>query len=172
MKPGSMTLVEQMNTYRRADSVVFSEGSACHGVELLGSKSLGNVHLIERRVNHREIFRRVLEPRSKYYSVFEGTTPLGTVVLGQDRETALEHLGVSILECGAFLDHFQEITGANISAFSKDLYFQSAFEDFDRYVEFHRRQGSTMVDSTEIGKMRSNIRRHQLAASSDWRPTL
>ena len=78
-RPETMPLIEQMHLYRNAEFVIFPEGSACHGVELMGTGSLGTVMFLARRPDHLEIFKRVLAPRSKEYVVIDPLPGTGSI---------------------------------------------------------------------------------------------
>jgi len=78
LHPEEHSIIFQMHAYRSATILVFSEGSACHGLELLGEQAVGMCHILERRENHREIFRRVISPRAHEFYQLRGSINLGT----------------------------------------------------------------------------------------------
>jgi len=66
-KPEAHTLSEQMDVYRRASWLVFNEGSACHGAELLGREMLGNVFVLTRRPGFERLWANVLTGRAQSF---------------------------------------------------------------------------------------------------------
>jgi hypothetical protein len=80
LRPENLTLIEQMRAYRQSCLIVFPEGSACHGTELLGSRALDTVVFISRRQNHLEIFSRVLAPRTNRLLIVPPVHAMGSVL--------------------------------------------------------------------------------------------
>ena len=79
-RPETMPLLEQMRLYHGAEIVVFPEGSACHGVELLGPRCLGTAVLLARRADHMDIFARVLRPRADNYVALPPPPGTGSIL--------------------------------------------------------------------------------------------
>lgn len=52
MRPETKSLSSQVETYKAANSMICAEGSALHGIQLLG-RGLGDVHIIDRRPGKR-----------------------------------------------------------------------------------------------------------------------
>ena len=61
MRPESKTIRDQLDVYRSAEHLVFSEGSALHGLQLLGHVS-ADVTVIERRPG-KHLAQRLVRPR-------------------------------------------------------------------------------------------------------------
>jgi hypothetical protein len=91
-RPEDHPLSVQMDVYRKAQVLVFSEGSACHGAELLGRGMLQQVYMLGRRKDHQEIFRNVLQPRSVSYQSVVFSQPLGYCVLHPLTQEPLGHM--------------------------------------------------------------------------------
>src|SRR5579863_1374392 len=68
--PEKASLSTQLDTYRKATELIFEEGSACHGTELLGYKMLNRTTLFVRRKETRDAFTSVLKVRSKQFDAF------------------------------------------------------------------------------------------------------
>ncbi len=72
-KPENYSLHEQMNYYRHAKVCIFSEGSAIHGLELLGwLNKMSTVAIIFRRAGN-QFLSRVIESRSQNLCQFKST---------------------------------------------------------------------------------------------------
>lgn len=130
--PERHSLLEQMNVYRSAACVVFPEGSACHGTELLGAGEMGSCVLLVRRPDHVEIFRRVLRPRSRSLHVLDAAVPLGSLV-GPPGGPAWPHAGVAVLDPGALRRGFAEAGMYWFDAIDPAAYFAAARRDLDTY---------------------------------------
>ena len=98
IRPETMSLLDQMRAYRAAEVVVFAEGSACHGVELLGTEMLGTAIMLARREDHMEVFRRVLQPRSRRYVPIP--PPAGTMSMFR----TLKHLATGTIAYKSLFD--------------------------------------------------------------------
>lgn len=102
-RPEDHTLVEQMNTYRSARQLVFPEGSACHGTELLG-RQLQQVILLNRRPAPKPaMFRAILRPRARRYAELASNPFVGALPIGMARPPLL-HRGVAVFDVPALLD--------------------------------------------------------------------
>jgi len=63
IRPEELRLRSQLRHYLRADTLIFSEGSAIHGLQLLG-RGIGAVHILNRRWNFK-MARAAIEPRAQ-----------------------------------------------------------------------------------------------------------
>jgi hypothetical protein len=77
--PENLSLVEQMRQYLEADVVLFAEGSACHGVELLG-KINATSYLIPRRKHAASVFIDLLSKHFLSCKLISSTIELPTLV--------------------------------------------------------------------------------------------
>jgi hypothetical protein len=73
--------------------LVFPEGSACHGTELLGQSALNRCYFISRRETHFDIFRRVLSPRSKEFKSLVQSMPVGSIAANPKHQGAIYAYG-------------------------------------------------------------------------------
>jgi hypothetical protein len=69
IRPETIPLPRQLRIYASADRLIFAEGSAVHGTQLLG-RSLGDVSVIVRRSGDR-IAKESLEPRARSLSYLD-----------------------------------------------------------------------------------------------------
>jgi hypothetical protein len=69
MRPETQTLAELLRAYRSADRLIFAEGSAIHGAQVLG-RDLGEVAIICRRPQGR-LAEESLRPRSRTLRYFD-----------------------------------------------------------------------------------------------------
>lgn len=137
IRPEEMSFSAQMDYYYKADISIFTEGSACHGTELLGRGMMKNTYLIPRR-NTPVVgaFSKLLESRSSSTECLSDCTNyLGSAYArGEDGE-ALSHKGVSILNVESFIDFFRRNGLANFASFSVNKYISSSLEDLKLYTE-------------------------------------
>lgn len=141
-RPEEMRFTPQMDHYRKAEIVVFPEGSACHGAELLGAGMMGRTFIIPRREGQTRSFRRVLEPRSVAFEVAEGCAEyLGTASIHPRTGTPLTHVGVSWLDLGAAAAFFRDRGLAALPHLSARDHAEAAEADFRRYLVVQSRRG-------------------------------
>lgn len=134
-RPEQDFLPVQMDHYRKAEIIIFGEGSACHGVELLGTDSLKQCIFINRRKSHFDIFRRVLQPRAAEFLAFSETRMLGSAAADPSNGAPMEHLGVSVFDLDALVEFFRSNGIARLEAISKSEYFAAAEADLFSYLE-------------------------------------
>ncbi|WP_262690859.1 glycosyltransferase 61 family protein [Kordiimonas aestuarii] len=79
LKPEKLPLLEQLRHYKAADIILFSEGSAVHTAELLGSMK-ADVALIQRRQAALDVMMSVLSPRTRAAKSFDACHVLPTIV--------------------------------------------------------------------------------------------
>ncbi|WP_112664590.1 glycosyltransferase 61 family protein [Microvirga flavescens] len=133
--PENCSFTEQMDTYRKAELLVFPEGSACHGVELLGTGSLGRCVFLNRRHNHIQIFRKTLEPRATEFLLFDKNVTLGSLAANPATGNPLEHLGVSLFDFDALVEFFRNTGLASMRGATRRDYLEEAERDLFRHIE-------------------------------------
>lgn len=131
--PEKHSLIHQMKTYSASEVLVFSEGSACHGTELLGEQALNRCYLLVRRADHKDIFSRVLSPRSQHFAIFEDTFYLGSIV-GRKGEAVSGYHGVSVFNCDSLIASLRENRIARLDSFDKSRFLDSVERDMGRYI--------------------------------------
>lgn len=133
-RPEEHALVDQMLAYRHARELIFPEGSACHGVELMG-RELKHVALLNRRpVPRLSVFRAVVRSRAQRYADFEGNHFVGALPIGPTRPP-LAHTGVSLFDVDGLLGFLAAEGFADLRRrFDKTAYAEAARRDFDRHV--------------------------------------
>jgi len=132
--PEQHPLSWQMEVYRRSEVLIFGEGSACHGTELLGSNMLQTCVYLERQPKHREVFRRLLEPRSEVFQALHGAHALGTALGHPHTGDPLDHTGVWVFDVDALLPFLRERGLARLANFQKSAYLAAAQADLDAYL--------------------------------------
>lgn len=149
-RPEQHPLAVQMDVYRKANVLVFAEGSACHGVELLGTGMLGQVLLIVRRQTHRVAFRRVLESRARGFDWLEDSTFLGTAVAHPATGEPLDHMGVSLINVESLRKLFASYGISPLSGLRGYAYLAAAETDLEEYLDHHRRKGTRMLEQQAL----------------------
>jgi hypothetical protein len=155
--PEECGLVDQMQVYRSADTLVFSEGSSCHGIEFFGNKSLNDCHMIERRASHREIFARIFKGRAKKYSIMTGAIELPTIVLDKTSGAKLDFLSNTFIPRRRLIRYLRDYGISPISEFSADIYYQEIMKDFDTHVSHHVNGGGRVLDAINIREIRTAL---------------
>jgi len=142
-RPEEWRFSPQLDHYRKAEVVVFPEGSACHGTELLGGGMMGRSFILPRRANGEVVnFRRVVEPRSRSFAMLDGCTDyLGSALAHRVSRLPLSHLGVSWLNLDRIIAAFRAHGLAELTELTLRDYTAAAEVDFQRYLTFQSRPG-------------------------------
>ena len=146
LRPETMTLMAQMQAYAHAKILIFPEGSACHGVELLGAAMLDTVILLARREDHMEIFRRVLQPRALDYVAIP--PPPGTLSVFH----ALKHITTGPLAHEALFDELRRRGAIGKLRFDPDQYRQQCRADFEAQMRHHQAEHPGAVDPALVSR--------------------
>lgn len=131
--PQDHSVTEQMDRYRKAEVVIFVQGSACHGTELLGRRAMKNCIMLNRR-GEAGWFDRVLAPRAEQYSKFRSCTNLGTIYTNA-AGSGVRGRSVSVLDWDALVDFLRNAGAARLSSSSSAGYMAAAADDVRRYTE-------------------------------------
>jgi hypothetical protein len=161
-RPEEHTFAVQMDHYRKADTVVFAEGSAAHGAELLGSRMMGTVVLVPRS-QQAYVFERVLGPRSRRFIRANVTRYLGTVKENPSDGSPLFHRGATLLRPQSTAKAFQESAVCPMRSFSRFAYMWAAIADLKTYFKdaaqlpepFNRRYAVALVGRLAFGWLRN-----------------
>jgi capsular polysaccharide biosynthesis protein len=133
MHSQTLPLVEQMAHYVNAKLLIFAEGSAVHGTELLGRGMLRHAVLMNRRDRPRTQFVPVLAGRSARLDNYAGNRYLGSVVHNPEG-VPLEHRGVTAIALHAFAAFLKDVAALDIGAVSPVAYLAAAHDDLERYL--------------------------------------
>ena len=152
--PQDFPLSLQMDVYRKAKELVFCEGSAFHGTELLGDRMLDRTFLLVRRTYARDIFANVLRPRSRELQMFLDTFFLGTVLVSERDRTAHTEYGVSLLDVDHVVSFFRDHRLARMDSFDPVRYFEIAEQDLRNYFSYHMKAEIAVLDPWRIGEIR------------------
>ena len=159
-RPEDHSLTWQMHVYRSAKALVFSEGSACHGVELLGAGSLGHCYLIARRQDiAQEFFTKILQPRAERFLVLNANKPLGTIIVDPAQKVPQPHREVCLYDVDALIRFFREESLASLRNFDKEKYYRAAAKDLWRYISHHFQHHRDWLDIKLVPRLLLNYLR-------------
>lgn len=145
IQPEQLSFREQMSVYLEARTAIFSEGSAIHGVELLGP-NLFEQTLVMLRRRGGSTFERVLRPRSTSYLQTNPTSSTfctSSIELGRKRVWAMS---VSALPADQLLNLMRDNHLACFPNFDVNEYVKAMKLDFLRYLEWCSTQSEVVVD--------------------------
>jgi hypothetical protein len=157
LHPQDLPLAGQMQAYRRARQVLFAEGSACHGVELLGSLGLAHCVLLPRRAESLHVFQATLRPRARRFDVLPRATLLGSVVADGQTGAALDNLGVSLLDFAALAPALRGLGLADLPGLNIAAYARAARADLAAHIAHHKRAGTPMVAPAAIKALQDRL---------------
>lgn len=140
-KPENFSLEEQMSVYMHADITIFAEGSACHGVELLGA--LKGVCILLNRRQHLNDFQNILSKRYSKYYPFLQNIELGSTVLLSDG-TSLSNLGVSLFNLPKIKKLLDDMA-LPFLGLDLELYINAAKIDLEKYIEYSKVKSQSPV---------------------------
>lgn len=130
--PEEHGFAEQMDHYRKAECVVFTQGSACHGTELLGRGDLGSVILIPKSVKA-GFFERILAPRARRFAQAGDPNQVGTMYYDASSGFQHIHLGVSLIDFPALVRCLAR-EGVDCPPLRPWAYRRAAVRDLRRYI--------------------------------------
>lgn len=154
MDPAQVPLREQLRHYAGAKTIVFAEGSALHGRQLLGWLDQ-EIVIINRRPTRRMAVRS-MRARCKRVSYVEATvntiSPIETS--GRERGDA----AISILDTQMLRDEFKRL-GVDLSDTWDDAAFsEAAQEDVNAWVSVMRKSFSAVIDiDATLTKLREKL---------------
>ncbi len=140
-RPEEMRFTPQMDHYRKAEILVFAEGSACHGTELMGTGMMQRTFIMPRR-RQQVPFQHIIEPRSAAFTPIIGCVEyLGTASAHPQRGIPLAHIGASWINVEPTVAFFRKQGLADLPDLTERGYVTAAEADFQRYLEFQARPG-------------------------------
>ncbi len=145
--PQRFSLVQQMRIYQASRQLIFLEGSACHGTELLGAGSLPETFLLCRRNFTARNFERVLRPRASRFASCNPTIDLGTIFTYANRGGKMRNHGVVAFDPEKLLGFLRAHGVARLDRFSAADYFACAERDLDTYCRFYANAPQGRVSS-------------------------
>jgi tetratricopeptide (TPR) repeat protein len=152
--PEEVPLTRQLDIYRKAREIVFEEGSACHGAQLLGRDVLNRSFLIARRRDHAGMFADVLRSHSKSLEFFSDSYFLGTIIVNAAEGFPHSEFGVSLLDLDRFVNFFRQHGLAKVEDIDIRRYFEAAEEDLKKYFAFHASAGIEVTDLWRVSEVR------------------
>jgi hypothetical protein len=141
-----------MDIYRKADVVVFNEGSACHGVELLGQESLRSCYVLARR-RWNISFETILQPRARQFANSSGHPFIGSVFVDPRTGRPVMPWGVGLFDARQLVSFFRDHAIARLPLFNEEQYMRAAEAHLHRYLENARASGKTLCDESVVGNM-------------------
>src|ERR1700722_10663001 len=144
--PEEAPLSTQMDIYRKASELIFEEGSACHGTELLGDKMLNRTVLFVRRMETRAAFGSILIPRSRDFETFTDTFFLGTIIVNAELGYLHSEFGVSLFDPDRIVKFYRDRQLAQLPNFDVRKYFEAAERDLRDYFNYHMHAEIEVVD--------------------------
>src|SRR5882672_1416663 len=152
-KPEEFEFSRQIDLYRQSDVLIFPEGSACHGTELLGRNMIGRCLLLDRHSNPGPVFSNILECRSEQFKRFNCGLQLGTAVREQATGNPAAHVGVSLFDLVALNTFLQSHNFGDLAPFSVEQYLEIAELDLLNYIRYHIQAGNRMCEPTDIAAL-------------------
>ena len=140
-RPEEWRFSPQLDHYRKAEIVVFPEGSACHGTELLGAGMMRRSVLLPRRDDREAAkFARIVAPRSQDFVTLTGCTEyLGTAISLKTSGVPDPNRGVARLHLDRTIAAFRTHGLADLEGLSAETYRAAAEADLRRYLDYQSR---------------------------------
>jgi len=153
IRPETMSLRKQLAAYLDAEIIIFPEGSAIHGVELLGN-NLKTVAVMCRRPDSRHIFESVLRKRAQNLMFLENPFEIGTVDVHPSNGRLLMERSQAMFSYDATCRFFRDHSLACLTSFKKDEYYKSSLDDLAIYVDASmKRHDVAHVADSDIKKL-------------------
>jgi hypothetical protein len=135
LHPQEAPLVAQMQAYARAETIIFSEGSAVHGTELIAG--LGHCVLLPRRNTEAWWIESTLRPRARRLDVLPRGIPLGTILRDAQSGAPVENYGVTLMDLPAVTAALRALGLARLARPDLRGYRAAARADLAAYIAFH-----------------------------------
>lgn len=133
IEPAQFSLHAQMKFYQNAKKIIFMEGSAVHGRQLLGHLPQ-DIHILTRRKGNR-ICENGMRPRCDH--LYYHDTAVETFSFHGDTGFLWEHLAVSLMDLTAVFAFFHQL-GIDIAPdWDMTAYQQSVKSDLSDWLAFH-----------------------------------
>lgn len=145
-RPEDFGLIEQINFYRAADSVIFSEGSAIHGLDVAPSIAAKAIVLM-RRTGSR-IGKDTLEPRCAHYHEFDEVTAITTLSSKGGND-------LSVVPIHSFVERIRNDIDSSVPSIP-NIHPSILQRDIKTYVHFHRGENQDFTDITQDDFKASN----------------
>jgi len=144
MRPETLPLRDQLQCYHAAKHLIFPEGSALHGLQLMG-RSVGDVTLIQRRPKLRlteESFQR----RADKFDCLNFLAGLihGLRINGRERL----HQALSIFDEALLLDFLGAIDPQLVTRWSTDRYREARDQDIKRWIDVESRNPASQAPNS------------------------
>jgi hypothetical protein len=152
IRPETLPVSVQMDIYRKADVLVFNEGSACHGVELLGQEGLRRCYVLARR-RWNSSFETILEPRARQFANSSGHSFIGSVFVDPRTGRPVMPWGVALFDTRQLVSFFRDHAIARLPHFDEKQYMRAAEAHLHRYLENARASGKTLCEESVVGNM-------------------
>ncbi|MBV8359924.1 MAG: glycosyltransferase family 61 protein [Deltaproteobacteria bacterium] len=163
--PEEAPLSLQMDIYRKAKQLVFAEGSAIHGTQLLGEKMLDSTFVFLRNIHFQHLLADILQPRSQQLDMFPDTSILGTIIVDRDSRRPRVEFSVSLFDIDRLVTFFHDHQLARLSGIDVGQYFDAAEQDLKAYFSFHMDSGiddaTAVVDAWRIGEVRLEFEKNR-----------
>jgi len=156
--PEEHSFTAQMNVYRKAAVLVFPEGSAIHGTELLGTDMLGQAYMLPRRERHFSIFRKVLEGRAREVHIMDAAPEIGTAIIARGtKSTPNDWAAVSCFDLEALVTFFRTHGLAKLPTLDRQKYFETAESDLRRYIDLHVELKTPFLHPWDVSGLRARL---------------
>lgn len=136
MRPQNLPFMEQSDIYRKAEVVIFPEGSAVHGTELLWEGAIKRAILVNRHGHEFPSFEVVLRPRSRRLHSFRANRYVAS--LGFLRPGAADghpNVGVAYFDLEAMAALLKAEGIAKLEAIDQRAYREAVERDVALYVQ-------------------------------------
>jgi tetratricopeptide (TPR) repeat protein len=171
--PEEAPLSVQLDTYRKASILVFEEGSACHGTELLGTEMMNRTFLVVRRIEGHDEFAQILGRRSKDFNSCQDTFFLGTIIVNQVKKFPQYEYGVSLFDLDRFVAFFRKHELAQLENVDVRSYYEVAERDLKDYFTFHTQNRIEEIDLWRVSEVRLEFEKlRQRALAGRVPPTI
>lgn len=122
--PAQLTILQQLEYYSGAKTLIFAEGSSIHGRQLLGRVGQ-DIYVLKRR--GRYLARPMLKPRARKVSYVNSNG--GTLRVRDRRNNGYPHLNAVFYQTEPLLDCFDQIGLKLRAKWNQNAYLTAAFAD-------------------------------------------
>ncbi|EAZ93329.1 hypothetical protein CY0110_16077 [Crocosphaera chwakensis CCY0110] len=155
IRPETMNLKTQLSEYESSERLIFSEGSAIHGIQLLG-RCINEVQVLNRRPKAK-IAKNFIDVRADNLTYFDITK--GILYKVNDKNNIIYNRGLSILDEDALLDYFSLVFPSLISIWNYEDYLEARDHDIMDWIhkEMEMRVSNRKFSSSSLSLFQSEL---------------
>ena len=148
--PEQHTLLQQLQTYKGAEEIVFAEGGALHVLELLGELS-ADIYIIARRPKSPAVFNAMLEARVTKFMFFTAVITLPSLFVPKRSNRTAHGSAISLLNYNELFEFLSKELQIKVNISDIEEFKKATRRDVDLYYAHYK----TLIPGDESVKAKA-----------------